>query len=418
MVEALPWVLNGVSHKSRCWSLKLYSILVESWLPNNRGIVCSLISLCVCVCVCETQGLSKKSSGHWPFAGSKSDIIWGNVLKFVLFVYLHFTYSFFFSSLNLDSLLQQNEITLMGAFPFLSSDDSAMINTGHCFWNCRRQSHFLKFYLFIYFGLHWVSTAALRLSVAAVSGGCSSLQCLHSRCSGLSCFTAQAPGTQASVAAALRLSICGTDLHSATCGIFPDQGSNPCPLHWQAESHLGKFRVIFKALLGGNIDFQQGRLFQNHPLGSNVFTGPQRFIHWGEVSFAKSFLQLSISLARRRLMMVFAYGTWLPHTGTCGLHKRLFISFSTIYVYILVKKAVPDLNYICTKWGFLSLGSRVMLTQMLFKPGFEKNSSRLMTLKLFTYTPLSLNILNRWIWYIVNYLQTVYMDYYASISYK
>ena len=23
---------------------------------------------------------------------------------------------------------------------------------------------------------------------------------------------------------------------SAACGIFPDQGSNPCPLHWQAES--------------------------------------------------------------------------------------------------------------------------------------------------------------------------------------
>ena len=23
---------------------------------------------------------------------------------------------------------------------------------------------------------------------------------------------------------------------STTCGIFPDQGSNPCPLHWQADS--------------------------------------------------------------------------------------------------------------------------------------------------------------------------------------
>ena len=22
----------------------------------------------------------------------------------------------------------------------------------------------------------------------------------------------------------------------AACGIFPDQGSNPCPLHWQADS--------------------------------------------------------------------------------------------------------------------------------------------------------------------------------------
>ncbi|KAJ8795173.1 hypothetical protein J1605_018519 [Eschrichtius robustus] len=23
---------------------------------------------------------------------------------------------------------------------------------------------------------------------------------------------------------------------SAACGIFPDQGPNPCPLHWQADS--------------------------------------------------------------------------------------------------------------------------------------------------------------------------------------
>ncbi|KAJ8782454.1 hypothetical protein J1605_010162 [Eschrichtius robustus] len=23
---------------------------------------------------------------------------------------------------------------------------------------------------------------------------------------------------------------------SAACGMFPDQGSNPCPLHWQADS--------------------------------------------------------------------------------------------------------------------------------------------------------------------------------------
>ena len=24
--------------------------------------------------------------------------------------------------------------------------------------------------------------------------------------------------------------------HSVTCGIFPDQGLNPCPLHWQVDS--------------------------------------------------------------------------------------------------------------------------------------------------------------------------------------
>ena len=33
------------------------------------------------------------------------------------------------------------------------------------------------------------------------------------------------------------------------CGIFPDQGSNPCPLHWQADSqplrHQGSPRICF-----------------------------------------------------------------------------------------------------------------------------------------------------------------------------
>ena len=35
---------------------------------------------------------------------------------------------------------------------------------------------------------------------------------------------------------------------SAACGIFPDQGSNPCPLHWQADSqplcHQGSPRML------------------------------------------------------------------------------------------------------------------------------------------------------------------------------
>ena len=41
-------------------------------------------------------------------------------------------------------------------------------------------------------------------------------------------------GALASVVVAHRLSC------PAACGIFPDQGSNPCPLHWQADriSHL------------------------------------------------------------------------------------------------------------------------------------------------------------------------------------
>ena len=40
---------------------------------------------------------------------------------------------------------------------------------------------------------------------------------------------------------------------SAACGIFPDQGSNPCPLHWQADSqplrHQGSPWFVFNVLL-------------------------------------------------------------------------------------------------------------------------------------------------------------------------
>ena len=47
---------------------------------------------------------------------------------------------------------------------------------------------------------------------------------------GLSCCRAQAPDTQAQVIVAHGPSC------SVACGIFPDQGLNPCPLHWQADS--------------------------------------------------------------------------------------------------------------------------------------------------------------------------------------
>ena len=49
-------------------------------------------------------------------------------------------------------------------------------------------------------------------------------------CRGLSCCRAQAPDAQAQ-----QLWLTGPSC-SAACGIFPDQGSNPCPLHWQADS--------------------------------------------------------------------------------------------------------------------------------------------------------------------------------------
>ena len=47
---------------------------------------------------------------------------------------------------------------------------------------------------------------------------------------------------------------------SAACGILPDQGSNPCPLHWQADSqplrHQGSpeiFSLVFEATCSSSV---------------------------------------------------------------------------------------------------------------------------------------------------------------------
>ena len=93
-----------------------------------------------------------------------------------------------------------------------------------------------KFILFIYFWLCWVFVAARMLSLVATSGGYSSLQCagfslwwlLLVRSTGSRRVGFSSCGTWASVVVAHGLS------GSAACEIFLDQGSNPCPLHWQA----------------------------------------------------------------------------------------------------------------------------------------------------------------------------------------
>ena len=76
----------------------------------------------------------------------------------------------------------------------------------------------------------WVVVSVRGLSLVAASGGHSSPRCVGlslsrplllrstgSRCTG-SVIVAHGPSC------------------SAACGVFPDQGSNPCPLHWQADS--------------------------------------------------------------------------------------------------------------------------------------------------------------------------------------
>ena len=129
---------------------------------------------------------------------------------------------------------------------------------------------FFYFYLFIYFWLHWVFVAAGGLSLVVASGGYCSLWCASfslwwllllqstgSRRVGFSSCSMRAQqlrhvgprvrGLQqlwlaGSVVVAHGLQSAGSVVvvHglscSEACGIFPDQGLNLCPLHWQADS--------------------------------------------------------------------------------------------------------------------------------------------------------------------------------------
>ena len=91
-------------------------------------------------------------------------------------------------------------------------------------------------------GVCWVFVALWGLSLAALSRGYFLLRCvafllqgplllqtMGSRCAGFSSCSSWAL-EDGSVAVAHELSC------SVACGIFLDQGSNPCSLHWQADS--------------------------------------------------------------------------------------------------------------------------------------------------------------------------------------
>ena len=88
----------------------------------------------------------------------------------------------------------------------------------------------IYFYLFIYIWLCWVFVSVRGLSPVAASGGHSS-----SRCTGLSLSRLLLLRSTGSRRAGSVIVAHGPSC-SAACGIFPDQGSNPCPLHWQADS--------------------------------------------------------------------------------------------------------------------------------------------------------------------------------------
>ena len=85
-------------------------------------------------------------------------------------------------------------------------------------------------YLLIYLWLCWVFVSVRGLSLVAASGGHSS-----SWCAGLSLsrpLLLRSTGSRRAGSVIVAHGPCC----SAACGIFPDQGLNPCPLHWQADS--------------------------------------------------------------------------------------------------------------------------------------------------------------------------------------
>ena len=89
----------------------------------------------------------------------------------------------------------------------------------------------LFIYLFIYlFLLCWIFVSVRGLSPVAASGGHSS-----SLCAGLSLSRPLLLRSTGSRRAGSVIVAQGPSC-SAACGIFRDQGSNPCPLHWQADS--------------------------------------------------------------------------------------------------------------------------------------------------------------------------------------
>ena len=89
---------------------------------------------------------------------------------------------------------------------------------------------FIYLFIYLFIWLCWVFVSVHGLSLVVASGGHSS-----SRCAGLSPSRPLLLRSTGSRRAGSVVVAHGPSCSTA-CGIFPDQGSNPCPLHWQADS--------------------------------------------------------------------------------------------------------------------------------------------------------------------------------------
>ena len=85
----------------------------------------------------------------------------------------------------------------------------------------------LKIFFMTMQGLHWCTWTSSSCGEQRLLSSCGA-QASH--CSGFSCCSAWAIGHAGSVVMAHKLSC------PMACGIFLDQGSTLCPLHWQMDS--------------------------------------------------------------------------------------------------------------------------------------------------------------------------------------
>ena len=146
---------------------------------------------------------------------------------------------------------------------------------------------FFLIYLFIYFWLSWVFVSVWGLSLVVASRGHFSSRCMSLSLSRPLLLRSIGSRRAGSVVVAHRPSC------SAACVIFPDQGSNPCPLHWQADSqplcHQGSptsvylFELIFVygirqwsrfTLLHVAVQFSQHHLLKRLSFSHWIFLAP------------------------------------------------------------------------------------------------------------------------------------------------
>ena len=124
-------------------------------------------------------------------------------------------------------------VTFWDCLLSLSQHNIFEIHLCCCLYQCFIPYYFFIFfkiiYLFIYFWLCWVLVSVRGLSRCGKRGHSSS------PCRGLSLSRPLLLRTTGSRRAGSAVVAHGPSC-SVACGIFPDQGLNPCPLHWQADS--------------------------------------------------------------------------------------------------------------------------------------------------------------------------------------